>query len=86
MMPSTKGATESLVERERAARAAAATQEGPDDPTPRDVSANAVRERERPALQRGAGRADPRFFFQTQHGKYANKRWGARWTGWIHNR
>ena len=27
--------------------------------------------------------ADSAFFFQTQHGKYANRRWGSAWTGWT---
>ena len=27
--------------------------------------------------------AGSNFFFQTQHGKYANRRWGRAWTGWT---
>lgn len=69
-----------LVEREQAAReeaaggapfrATAATKSGVPVQGERQIS-------------EGCWRANTAFFFQTQHGKYANKRWGARWTGWT---
>jgi hypothetical protein len=34
-------------------------------------------------LEGGCFRADSSFFVQTQHGRFANQRWGPEWTGWT---
>ncbi len=77
-----KGADESLVERERAARASVAMQEG-SETTLQTSEATRSGGGGEYAIAEGCWSADPRFYFQTQHGMYANKRWGARWTGWT---
>ena len=72
---------ESLVERERTARESVVIQEGPEATLQTSESSRAGGGEVR--INEGCWSADPRYYFQTQHGKYANKRWGARWTGWT---
>ena len=74
---------ESLVERERAARASVVMQQ--EDPEATLQTSEVTRAGgggEYPIVE-GCWSADPRVYIQTQHGMYANKRWGARWTGWT---
>jgi len=65
-----------LVEAEQLAREAALEADSLDE----TVTAAASGEYQ---TYEGCWVADSTFFFQTQHGKYANKRWGAAWTGWT---
>lgn len=79
-----KGGDESLAARERAAREAASARDTNREPEatlqPSALSRSGTGETR---IAEGCWSADPRFFFQTQHGKYANKRWGSKWTGWT---
>lgn len=77
-----EGGDESLAARERAAREAVADQDTDEEPeaTLGTSSRSGTGETR---IAEGCWRADPRFSFQTQHGMYANKRWGAKWTGWT---
>ena len=65
-----------LVEREQSAKAAARAREG--EP---ELSTQAYTEEFQ--LAEGCWQAASGFFFQPQHGMYANKRWGAAYTGWT---
>jgi len=65
-----------LAERERSAKAAARTREGASE-----MSTQAYTEEVQ--LSEGCWQPASGFFFQTQHGMYANKRWGAAYTGWT---
>jgi hypothetical protein len=70
-----------LAEREQEAREAA-TAEGTFGTT--DFSAAAVPSYDEKRISEGCWRAKSPFFFQTQHGKYANKnRWDGRRPGWT---
>lgn len=70
-----------LIERERSAKAAARSQEAAPE-----LSAQAYTGESQ--LAEGCWKPDSSFFFQTQHGKYANKygywvqKWGASYPGW----
>jgi murein DD-endopeptidase MepM/ murein hydrolase activator NlpD len=63
-------------ELERSAKAAARSQEATHEQS-------VVAQTDEVRLQEGCWRAASWFFFQTQHGKYANRRWGASYTGWT---
>jgi murein DD-endopeptidase MepM/ murein hydrolase activator NlpD len=65
-----------LVEQEQSAKAAARAQEEASE-----LSTQAYTEEVQ--LSEGCWRPASGFFFQTQHGKYANKRWGGAYTGWT---
>ena len=74
-----KGGDPDLVRREEAARKA--TEE--EATTEATSSRAAVPVYEEQRIAEGCWRANTGFFFQTQHGKYANQRWGSKWTGWT---
>jgi hypothetical protein len=71
-----KGGDPGLVETEEAAREAELEAQPPDEM----VAAAASSEYQ---TNEGCWVADSTFFVQTQHGQYANARWGRAWTGWT---
>ena len=70
---------EDLLQRERAARTEAADG-APLRATSQKAGVPTQGERQ---IAEGCWQANTAFYFQTQHGKYANKRWGPKWTGWT---
>jgi murein DD-endopeptidase MepM/ murein hydrolase activator NlpD len=69
-----------LVERERSAKAAGIQSAEASEAA---LGASATASTDEVQLSEGCWRAASWFFFQTQHGMYANKRWGASYTGWT---
>lgn len=65
-----------LAEQKRSVKAEAQSQEAAPDLSAQEYTAEFQ-------LAEGCWRPDSSFFFQTQHGAYANKRWGAAYTGWT---
>jgi murein DD-endopeptidase MepM/ murein hydrolase activator NlpD len=68
-----------LVERERSAKAAAIAQSA----EAQEANLEALAQTEEVQLKEGCWKAASWFFFQTQHGMYANQRWGTSYTGWT---
>ena len=67
-----------LLERERAARRAEGAQV-----EARAPSASGIPDYDEKRIREGCWRAKSTFYFQTQHGMYANERWGPERTGWT---
>lgn len=65
-----------LAEQERSVKAEARSQESAPELSTQAYTAEFQ-------IAGGCWRPDSSFFFQTQHGAYANKRWGAAYTGWT---
>ena len=70
-----------LVERERATREAAQTEDATVGTM--TLSASSVPTYEEYKTYEGCWVAKSTYYFQTQHGKYANKRWGTAYNGWT---
>lgn len=64
-----------LLEREKSAKAAVRSERSAEETVQR-ASGEAQ-------IQEGCWKAADSYFFQTQHGLYANKRWGRAYTGWT---